>query len=48
MAQKRKIKELKRASDKSIEKTNKMIKHISDNYNLAYDVTTGVYTIKRK
>lgn len=48
MAQKRRVKELKRASDKTIKKTNNMIKQLSNNYNLSYNVATGVYILKRK
>ena len=48
MAQKRRVKELKRSSDKTIKKTNNMIKQLSNNYNLSYNVATGVYALKRK
>lgn len=48
MEQNRRLKDLKRASDKSIAKTRKMIDQLSNQYTLSYDVMTDTYTIKNK
>ena len=48
MAQKTRLNNLKKASDKATSKTKKYIDELSKNYNVTYDVTAGQYILKSK